>query len=282
MNGVEEGPRVFVQGLHRAPPNPLVRRADVDHLLDWRIGHPENLIDGFRNQLEAPLAHAQSFLGPLAIGDVADHRIVDDVRSQFDRGGADFDIHQGPVLAPVACLEGGRSGPDLSHPLQYLVSGHVVVPVPDVQLPHFLHAVPEHAGEALVRFNRLAARVEDDDAVLGLLEEHAPPGDLLGQGGRGPLALGDVVRRGIDQLLVSHRRGAKQEPKLRTVLAQPPEFALRAAPNGADPRELGPHRRGVIRVQELGKWLALHLLDRVSHGLQQRGIGPLDIRRRSR
>ena len=106
---------------------------------------------------------------------------MDEIRSQLDRGSADFDSTRVPSLRRWRVSKVIGANRQFPIPSRIWSRGHVVVVVPDVHVPQFLLAVAEHAGEALVRFNRLATRIEDDDAVLGLFEEHTPPGDLFGR-----------------------------------------------------------------------------------------------------
>ena len=59
----------------------------------------------------------QALLGALALGDVAHQGIAEALRALLELMGADLDLEDGAILAPVAGLEGDRFPAPLRQPL---------------------------------------------------------------------------------------------------------------------------------------------------------------------
>src|SRR5438445_13855167 len=72
MDALDPTARLFVEGLARPSKDLFVAGADVNHPLPASVGHPEDLVDVFRQLSEAFLGLAQYLLGaPALIGDNA-------------------------------------------------------------------------------------------------------------------------------------------------------------------------------------------------------------------
>src|ERR1022692_3444067 len=70
MDRLQTGCRVLVNAGAGPAPDPLIRGADIEHLVARRRHHPEDLINVLRKLAKLLFAKLESLLGLLALGDV--------------------------------------------------------------------------------------------------------------------------------------------------------------------------------------------------------------------
>ena len=116
----------------------------------------------------------------LALADVADDGLAAGAAVGADQAGAHFDIECAPVLPLVFRLLDESAFGNLSKPFRQPGSAARGVKIGEVHPQQFVLRVAVGAGTAVVDLQDPARRVEEDDAVVGVLgEEIDPRGEQL-------------------------------------------------------------------------------------------------------
>ena len=234
------------------PPGRLDGRTDVVRLLQVQAGgleqleHSENAVHGradfvthVRQEfglddaggLGLLLFPAQLGLDPLALGDVPDNSQRQPLAHDVTPGEADFDVDEGPVLAPVPGLQ---DRVDLGEVAEILADGFLVqvgLVFPGIHPDGLFPGIPQHFTKTAVGLHDPVLGVDDQDAVVAALHEYFVPFHLPLDGLTPELAFRDVPVRAQhpDRVALAvplADLAAVRDPDLVAVLVQHPDLAL--------------------------------------------------------
>ena len=207
VDGLQPGPRRRLQALATALPDLLVGRADVEHLVLFRIGHPEHLAYVFRDLPEAFVAAAQFSHHPVALRNIARDDYDDVSVAGRDRAPHQFDREQRAILQTVIHFQRRSvivASDDAIVGLRQLVARERR----DVLWPHLQElrpAVPEQPAGSVVDIDEAhAGPVDEQDQVRR--EVHG--GAELAQRFFRTDAFADVPHHGLDCRSAFKRKGS--------------------------------------------------------------------------